>query len=113
MRALPLEDISSVAYQPFSEQKVVENDPIFYKATFDAKADTDTFLDMQAFGHGFVWINGFNIGRFWNIGPQYTLYVPGGLLKDKDNVIEVLDINPKKGNTKICGVSEHHLENLN
>lgn len=113
MRALPLEDISSVAYQPFSEEKVIENDPIFYKATFDAKADTDTFLDMQVFGHGFVWINGFNIGRFWNIGPQYTLYVPGGLLKDKDNVIEVLDINPKKGNTKICGVSEHNLENLN
>ena len=71
----------------------------------------DTFLDMKAFGHGFVWINGFNIGRFRNIGPQYTLYVPGGLLKEKDNVIEVLDIHPKKENTEIHGVLEHNLEN--
>ena len=111
MRALPLDDISKVRYQLFSADKIVDNDPVFYKASFDAKAGVDTFLDMQAFGHGFVWINGFNVGRFWNIGPQYTLYVPGGLLKEKDNVIEVLDINPKKENTEIRGVTEHNMEN--
>lgn len=38
-------------------------------------------------------INGFNIGRFWEVGPQYTLYVPGGLLKERDNEIVVFDVN--------------------
>ena len=37
----------------------------------------DTFLDVRALGKGAVWINGHALGRFWDIGPQQTLYVPG------------------------------------
>ena len=58
-----------------------------------------------AAGRGFVLINGFNIGRFWEIGPQYTLYVPGGLIKEKDNEIVVFDVN-RIGTPKI-GTLDH------
>ena len=64
--------------------------PAFYKGNFKAKPDTDTFLDMRNFNKGFVFVNGFNLGRYWNAGPQYTLYVPGELLKE-ENVIEIFE----------------------
>ena len=39
---------------------------------------------------GLVWVNGFNLGRYWSVGPQYTLYVPGELLKE-ENSIEIFE----------------------
>ena len=35
---------------------------------------------------GIIWINGFNLGRYWKIGPQGTLYVPGELLKEHNTL---------------------------
>ena len=96
MRSLPMEDISKVEYKKAGDFAFKENDPIFYKGTFDAKAGVDTYLDMRSWERGFVVINGFNLGRFWSVGPQYTLFVPGGLLKDKDNVIEIFEVSPKE-----------------
>ena len=57
---------------------------------FEAEPGVDTFLDMRGFGEGFVFVNGFNLGRFRGCGPQYTLDVPGELLK-KDNEIRIFD----------------------
>jgi hypothetical protein len=42
-----------------------------------------------------VWINGHAIGRYWNIGPQQTLYVPGPWLKAGDNQIIVFEAKGK------------------
>jgi len=41
---------------------------------------------------GIVWVNDFNLGRYWNIGPQQTLYVPATLLHTGDNHIVVLEL---------------------
>ena len=82
--------------------------PVFLKGEFNAKAGVDTFLLTDGFTHGNVWINGFNIGRYWDIGPQKTLYVPGALLKDKNNVIEIFDTE-YKGTDSIDCVQEHYL----
>ena len=35
--------------------------------------------------------NGFNLGRFWNIGPQKKLYIPAPLLKKGDNEIVIFE----------------------
>lgn len=51
-------------------------------------------------------MNGFNIGRFRNIGPQYTLFVPGGLLKDRDNVIEIFDAEHSGTAERLYGVKD-------
>ncbi|HKF51897.1 MAG TPA: beta galactosidase jelly roll domain-containing protein, partial [Candidatus Acidoferrales bacterium] len=66
--------------------------PAFYRGTFHLNQTGDTFLDVSALGIGAVWINGYNLGRFWNIGPQQTLYVPGIWLKKGKNDVIVFDI---------------------
>ena len=39
-----------------------------------------------------VWVNGYAIGRYWEIGPQQTLYVPGCWLKKGENEVIILDM---------------------
>lgn len=68
------------------------NMPAYYRATFTLDKVGDTFLDMQTWGKGMVWVNGHAMGRFWEIGPQQTLFMPGCWLKSGKNEIIVLDI---------------------
>lgn len=69
--------------------------PCFYEGNFSLSKPGDTFLDVRALGKGAVWINGHAIGRYWNIGPQQTLYVPGPWLKAGDNQIIVFEAKGK------------------
>lgn len=55
--------------------------PRFLRGEFTPTSDADTYLDMSKWGKGVVWVNGRNLGRFWNIGPQQALYLPGCWLK--------------------------------
>ena len=64
----------------------------YYRGSFNLKRVGDTFLNMEAFGKGQVYVNGHAIGRFWSIGPQQTLYVPGCWLKKGQNEVVVLDV---------------------
>ena len=59
----------------------------------------DTFLSIPNGIKGQVWINGFNLGRYWIVGPQQSLYLPAPLLKDagEANEILVLELEPKTG----------------
>ncbi len=82
----PMTEISSLDYKPDTAQK----GPIFAKGTFKAEPNVDTFLDMRDFGKGVAYVNGFNLGRYWSLGPQYTLYVPGELLKE-ENTVEIFE----------------------
>ena len=63
--------------------------PILFKGKFTLNNLGDTYLDFTQWGKGAVWINGNNIGRYWFIGPQQTLYVPVELLKEGENEIIV------------------------
>jgi hypothetical protein len=53
----------------------------------------DTFVNMTGWTKGVVFINGFNLGRYWNVGPQRTLYVPGPLLKPGDNQLLIFEVH--------------------
>ena len=69
----------------------------YYRATFELDRVGDVFLDMQTWGKGMVWVNGKAMGRFWKIGPQQTLFMPGCWLKKGKNEIIVLDLlGPEK-----------------
>ncbi len=61
--------------------------PAFYEFKFTVDEKCDTFLDFDGFGHGCAFVNGFNIGRFRNTGPQKRLYIPAPLLKEGENTI--------------------------
>lgn len=61
--------------------------PLFMRGHFKAQSQNDCFVHLDGFKKGFVYINGFNIGRYWEIGPQRALYIPGVLLKDENEII--------------------------
>jgi beta-galactosidase len=59
--------------------------PALYRGEFKLDSTGDAFLDLRGWTKGVVWINGHNLGRYWWIGPQQTLYVPGVWLKKGKN----------------------------
>ncbi|MFE1138946.1 glycoside hydrolase family 35 protein [Streptomyces rochei] len=64
----------------------------FATASFTADGASDTFLALPGFHKGFVWINGFLLGRYWNAGPQTTLYLPAPLTTAGANTLTVLEL---------------------
>ncbi|MDO7848483.1 beta-galactosidase [Hymenobacter sp. M29] len=66
--------------------------PVLRAATFTLAQPADTYLDMRQWGKGVVWVNGHNLGRYWAIGPQQTLYVPVEWLRKGQNDITVLEL---------------------
>ncbi len=69
----------------------------FFKGVFNVDKVTDTFVKLDNFTKGFVVINGFNIGRYWEIGPQKTLYIPSSVLRKGENEVVVFEADGIKG----------------
>ena len=74
-------------------QTVAGAGPAFYKGSFKLSATADTFLDTRGWGKGTVFVNGHHLGRFWSIGPQQTLYIPGPWLRKGNNDILVFTLD--------------------
>lgn len=72
-----------------------EGTPSFYRFEFEASETGDTFLDFSGWGKGVAFVNGFNLGRFWEVGPQKRLYIPGPLLKEGMNEIILFETDGK------------------
>lgn len=85
----------------------------YYRGHFTLRKPGDTFLNMEAFGKGQVYVNGHAIGRFWNIGPQQTLYLPGCWLKQGRNEVIVFDVVGPKGEPTSFGQDKPELDKLN
>lgn len=85
----------------------------YYRGHFTLRKPDDTFLNMEAFGKGQVYVNGHAIGRFWNIGPQQTLYLPGCWLKQGRNEVIVFDVVGPKGEPTSFGQDKPELDKLN
>jgi beta-galactosidase len=85
---LPMQDFSKVHFTGIDPGKD-STGPVLYEGHFDLQTLGDTFLDTNGWGKGAVWINGHALGRFWNVGPQQTLYVPAPWLKLGSNEIVV------------------------
>lgn len=98
---------------PFDEKQIAEIDfsagyaqgiPAFYRFDFETDEPCDTFIDTDGFGKGCIFINGFNLGRFWEIGPQKRLYLPAPLLKKGQNSIIVFESEGKSAESiYLCG----------
>ncbi|WP_242691452.1 beta-galactosidase [Desertivirga arenae] len=66
--------------------------PGIWKGEFSLSKTGDTYLDLSKWGKGVVWVNGHCLGRFWNIGPTQTMYLPGPWLKKGVNEVRILDL---------------------
>lgn len=89
MFSLPFRSTSTFK---FSSVSVAVNTPVVRKGSFTVTDMKDTYLDMSAWGKGLVWINGHNLGKYWGIGPQQTLYLPAEWLKKGKNEVAVLEL---------------------
>lgn len=94
---LPMKDLSGLSFAA-DQTSPTKNHPCFYKGEFTVTEIGDTFMDMTGWVKGVVWVNGFNLGRYWEIGPAATLYVPKELLKKGRNEVVVLELH-KAGET--------------
>jgi beta-galactosidase len=90
---------------PFDQQPAVkagtvkEDAPVLKEGSFTLNSVGDTYLDMTNWGKGVVWVNGHHLGRYWQVGPQQTLYVPAEWLKKGSNKITVLEMIKPAANT--------------
>nr|WP_246279686.1 beta-galactosidase [Psychromicrobium silvestre] len=66
--------------------------PGFSRAELELDEPRDSHLELPGFGKGFLWVNGFLLGRYWQLGPQKSLYLPAGLLRSGLNVFTVLEL---------------------
>ncbi|CAH0389154.1 unnamed protein product [Bemisia tabaci] len=92
--------------------------PTFFTKKFrmEARAEQrDTFVDFSGWGKGVIFINGFNLGRYWPVvGPQQTLYLPGTLLKPypEVNQVTLFEMYRAPANLTISFVDYHSLNDL-
>ena len=80
-----------------------------FRAVLNIEDPHDTFLDMSRYTKGYVWVNGINVGRYWNVGPQLRLYVPAPFLKKGENVIDILDLHETEPRP-VRGMTERNKE---
>ena len=88
---LPLDDLSKLHFTPANPDDV--KFPAFFRAIFEIDEPADTFLALPGWSKGVAWLNGFNLGRYWERGPQKTLYAPAPLLKRGANELVVFELH--------------------
>ena len=84
---LPMDNLEKIDFS----KKDIQGQPSFSRFFVEIDERGDTFIDLEGWGKGFVVVNGFNIGRFWKVGPQKRLYIPAPLLKEGTNEIIVFE----------------------
>ena len=78
-------------YDLRSSGRVVNKPGIFFKGNFSLAYTGDTFFDIANYRKGIVWVNGHNLGRYWDIGPQKRLYCPASYIRPGMNEIIIFD----------------------
>ncbi|XP_069571507.1 beta-galactosidase [Brachyistius frenatus] len=92
-------------------QPAVLSPPAFYRGSFiipDGIPDLpqDTYIKLPNWRKGQVWINGFNLGRYWPTrGPQVTLFVPANILSTAaPNNVTILELEGAPCSSGPCTV---------
>jgi beta-galactosidase len=100
--SMPLDDPAQL---PASTNVSASTAPTFYEGSFNLSETGETYLDMTGFHFGVVWVNGHNLGRYWEVGTTRALYLPSVWQKQGANKITVLELGPAPASTKIAGVT--------
>jgi beta-galactosidase len=107
MYKLPFDDVSALRFKATPNCAA----PAVHRGAFEVPRPGDTFLDMRGWGKGIVLVNGHNLGRYWHIGPQQTLYLPGVWLNKGRNEIVVFE-QLKDGLHSLAGIKSPILDQL-
>jgi beta-galactosidase len=89
---LPLDETFVKNLKPSADVNAINDKAKFLKGGFNLTETGDTYFNMSKYGKGVLFVNGHNLGRFWNRGPQQRLYCPASYLKKGVNKIVVFDL---------------------
>lgn len=110
MYSVPLDTVSGVPSKGGYSVDSDNGQPVFYRGSFKTEMEgmaADTLLELPEGIKGVVWVNGYNLGRYWTIGPQQQLYLPGCYLEQgSPNEVVVLELEPRTGDRIARGISE-------
>jgi beta-galactosidase len=107
-RPLPIDRpgaLDRVAFEP-GDRPDVANGPVFGRAAVSISEPADAFIALPGWGKGFLWLNGFLLGRYWEIGPQRTLYAPAPLWRAGANELVILELDRAGGAVELCNAPE-------
>lgn len=85
---------TNAAYE-LNANGVLDEGPVVFhtEILIDENNLHDTYWNCEGWGKGFIFINGFNLGRYWPlVGPQITMYIPRELLKVGNNQIVIVEL---------------------
>ncbi|MGF1431185.1 glycoside hydrolase family 35 protein [Kitasatospora sp. LaBMicrA B282] len=101
MFPLPLADPGPAREHPAREHPAPQSEltdrPVLRWASLEVARPADAFVHTEGHGKGLCWVNGFLLGRYWDIGPQQTLYLPGPLLRPGRNDVVLLELHGPRG----------------
>ena len=109
MYKIPFDNVPNLASKKEGYGKGL---PVIYSGQFNVDKVGDTFLDMREWGKGIVFVNGINLGRYWKVGPQHTLYLPGCFLKKGNNDIVIFEQQNDSRKIELQGITEPILREL-
>jgi beta-galactosidase GanA len=80
-----------------SSGKSLKKPGVFFRGSFvlsrgEGNLYSDTYIDVSNYAKGIVWVNGHNLGRYWNIGPQKRLFCPSPWLREGLNEVMIFDL---------------------
>lgn len=112
--SLPLSELEDFDSEVPADLEAGAAAPVFYEGSFsvggsddDDPAKRDTYIKVSGGVRGVVWVNGFNLGRYWVAGPQRSLYLPGSVVKGGQmNRITILELEPRSDKLSVQGVAE-------
>lgn len=90
LRLDAFDDAGAVAKLPFRAAE--SGGRGLHRGTFEVSGAGDATLELPGWERGFVWVNGFCLGRYWSAGPQDSLFVPGPVLREGENEVWVLEL---------------------
>ncbi|MDQ0222831.1 glycoside hydrolase family 35 protein [Streptococcus moroccensis] len=105
--SLPLDNVEAIDFSGEWQEGL----PAFYRYEVDLDHLEDTYLDLAEFGKGVAFINGVNLGRFWNVGPILSLYIPKGFLREGKNEIIIFETEGQAAQS-IHLVKTHHYKQM-
>ncbi len=97
---LPMDETFIQGNQKLNQKRFREDMPCnFFKGTFQLTKTGDTYFDLSKYSKGVLYVNGHNLGRYWNIGPQQRLYCPASWLKKGENELLLFDFFERESKT--------------
>jgi hypothetical protein len=95
--SIPLkgDQVQSLLFTSASSLPVGPQGPVFRRGKLNITGNPeDTYIDTRGLEKGVIYMNGFNLGRYWEMaGPQHALFVPAPLLKEGENDVIVLELH--------------------